>query len=43
MLAIDALSLPDVLAINAASTALSLSDIPWGGPVGAVRYVFSVL
>ena len=28
---------PDVLAINAASCALTLSDIPFGGPVGAVR------
>jgi polyribonucleotide nucleotidyltransferase len=28
---------PDVLAINAASLALGVSDIPWGGPVGAVR------
>src|SRR5579875_512074 len=28
---------PDVIAINAASAALSLSDIPFGGPVGAVR------
>lgn len=28
---------PDVVAINAASAALSLSDIPFGGPVGAVR------
>ncbi len=27
----------DVLAINAASCALIISDIPWGGPVGAVR------
>ncbi len=27
----------DVLAINAASAALIISDIPWGGPVGAVR------
>ncbi|MCX6053701.1 MAG: polyribonucleotide nucleotidyltransferase [Chloroflexi bacterium] len=27
----------DVLAINAASCALTISDIPWGGPVGAVR------
>ena len=27
----------DVLAINAASCALVISDIPWGGPVGAVR------
>lgn len=37
MLAIDSMNLPDVLAINAASTALSLSDIPWNGPVAAVR------
>ena len=28
---------PDVLAINAASCALTLSDIPFQGPVGAVR------
>ena len=27
----------DVLAINAASCAVLISDIPWGGPVGAVR------
>ncbi len=27
----------DVLAINAASAAIIISDIPWGGPVGAVR------
>jgi len=27
----------DVLAINAASAALIISDVPWGGPVGAVR------
>ncbi|XP_055594857.1 polyribonucleotide nucleotidyltransferase 1, mitochondrial [Uranotaenia lowii] len=37
ILAIDASNLPDVQAINAASAALSLSDIPWNGPVGAVR------
>src|SRR5437763_12587566 len=28
---------PDILGINAASCALTLSDIPFGGPVGAVR------
>src|SRR5215470_5585980 len=28
---------PDVLAINAASCALTLSDIPFHGPIGAVR------
>ena len=27
----------DILAINAASAALMISDIPWNGPVGAVR------
>ena len=28
---------PDILAMNGASAALSISDIPWGGPLGAVR------
>ena len=27
----------DILAVNAASTALMISDVSWGGPVGAVR------
>ena len=27
----------DILAINAASAAMTISDIPWGGPVAAVR------
>ncbi|MFU8771905.1 MAG: polyribonucleotide nucleotidyltransferase [Anaerolineales bacterium] len=27
----------DILAINAASLSLMISDIPWGGPIGAVR------
>ena len=27
----------DILAINAASAATIISDIPWGGPIGAVR------
>jgi polyribonucleotide nucleotidyltransferase len=27
----------DILAVNAASAAIMVSDIPWGGPVGAVR------
>lgn len=27
----------DILAVNAASSALMISDIPWNGPVGAVR------
>lgn len=37
MLAVDHLYSPDVLAVNAASVALAVSDIPWNGPVGAVR------
>lgn len=27
----------DMLAVNAASAAIMISDIPWGGPIGAVR------
>ena len=27
----------DMLAVNAASAAMMISDIPWGGPIGAVR------
>lgn len=37
MLALDSVYMPDVLGINAASFALAISDIPWNGPVGAVR------
>lgn len=37
MLAVDSVNNPDVLSINAASAALTCSDIPWNGPVGAVR------
>lgn len=37
LLAVDGVNDPDVLAINAASAALALSDIPWNGPIGAVR------
>ncbi|XP_062376402.1 polyribonucleotide nucleotidyltransferase 1, mitochondrial [Sardina pilchardus] len=37
LLAVDGVNNPDVLAINAASAALALSDIPWNGPIGAVR------
>ncbi|CAD6226745.1 GSCOCG00005892001-RA-CDS [Cotesia congregata] len=37
---IDGENLPDVLAINAASASLALSDIPWNGPVAAVRVGF---
>jgi polyribonucleotide nucleotidyltransferase len=31
---------PDILSINGASIALGLSDIPWNGPIGAVRVGF---
>jgi polyribonucleotide nucleotidyltransferase len=27
----------DVMAVNAASAAMVISDIPWGGPIGAIR------
>lgn len=37
LLSVDAVNFPDVLGINAASTTLALSDIPWNGPVAAVR------
>lgn len=37
LLAVDGINHPDILSINAASAALALSDIPWNGPVGAVR------
>lgn len=37
MLSVDGVNNPDVMSINAASCALSLSDIPWNGPVGSVR------
>lgn len=34
---VDIDNTPDVLAINAASAALAVSDIPFAGPIGAVR------
>src|ERR1700681_1488423 len=37
VLSADSENDPDVLGINAASCALALSDIPFNGPVGAVR------
>lgn len=40
LLAVDGVNDPDVVSINAASAALTLSDIPWNGPVGAVRVGF---
>ncbi len=37
VLSVDEKNDPDVLAVNAASMALMISDIPWDGPVAAVR------
>lgn len=37
LLSADGINDPEVLCVNAASMALALSDIPWNGPVGAVR------
>jgi polyribonucleotide nucleotidyltransferase len=37
VLSADGAADPEVLAINAASAALSVSDIPWGGPLGVAR------
>ncbi|MCK6462712.1 MAG: polyribonucleotide nucleotidyltransferase [Candidatus Pacebacteria bacterium] len=36
-LSVDGKNDPDTVAIIAASLALGISDIPWGGPVGAAR------
>ncbi|XP_065563660.1 polyribonucleotide nucleotidyltransferase 1, mitochondrial-like isoform X2 [Artemia franciscana] len=40
LLAVDGVYDPEVLSINAASAALSISDIPWNGPVAAVRVAY---
>ncbi|XP_029832079.2 polyribonucleotide nucleotidyltransferase 1, mitochondrial [Ixodes scapularis] len=37
LLAVDGINDPDIVSLNAASAALSVSDVPWEGPVGAVR------
>lgn len=37
VLSVDGVNDPDILAINAVSAALSISKIPWDGPVGAMR------
>lgn len=37
LLSADGENDPDILTINGASAALMVSDIPWAGPVGAVR------
>lgn len=37
LLSCDQLNEPDISMINGASAALAISDIPWNGPIGAVR------
>lgn len=37
VLSVDQKNAPNILSINAASCALCISDIPWNGPVGAVK------
>lgn len=37
VIAFDTLNGPQAPSINAASLALAVSDVPWNGPVGAVR------
>ena len=37
VLSVDQQNAPSIPAINGASAALTISDVPWNGPVGAVR------
>lgn len=37
LLSTDCLEEPDILSINGASAALTISDVPFNGPIGAVR------
>lgn len=37
ILSIDEINEPDFIALMAASTALGISDIPWGGPIAGVK------
>src|ERR1700756_5151861 len=37
VLSVDQENDPTILSINGASTAIVISDVPWAGPVGAVR------
>ena len=36
-MSVDGVNDPEVLSINSTSAAISLSDVPWGPAVGAVR------
>lgn len=40
VLSTDQINPPDIIAINAASAAVMISDIPFDGPVGAVRVAY---
>jgi polyribonucleotide nucleotidyltransferase len=40
VLSVDAENDPDMLAINTVAAALAISDIPWDGPIAAVRLGF---
>jgi len=37
LLSADGINEPDILMVNGASAAMLISDIPWNGPIGAVR------
>jgi polyribonucleotide nucleotidyltransferase len=37
LLSTDQINEPDILMVNGASAALAISDIPWSGPIAAVR------
>ena len=40
VLSVDQVNAPGILSINAVSAALAISDIPWNGPIGAVKIGF---
>jgi polyribonucleotide nucleotidyltransferase len=40
VIATDLVNQPDIIAMNAASAAVTISDIPFAGPVGAVRVAY---
>jgi polyribonucleotide nucleotidyltransferase len=40
VLSVDQVIAPNILSVNAVSAALAISDIPWNGPIGAVKIGF---
>jgi polyribonucleotide nucleotidyltransferase len=40
ILSVDGENEPDIVAMNAVSAALAISNIPWNGPIGAIRVGF---